>query len=77
MCYRWTIFACDGSYPLRLKGETNNDFDRICVGAIVEAIREIGYSGFANLEADAHADTGVEADMRRNLAFIRRIVNQY
>jgi len=45
--------------------------------AIVEAIREIGYSGFANLEADAHADTGVEADMRRNLAFIRRIVNQY
>jgi hypothetical protein len=40
MCYRWTIFACDGSYPLRLKGETNNDFDRICVGAIVEAIRD-------------------------------------
>ncbi|HXX23864.1 MAG TPA: sugar phosphate isomerase/epimerase family protein [Terriglobia bacterium] len=40
---------------------------------IVQAIRDIGFSGFANLETDAHPNQ-VEADMRRNLAYIRKIM---
>jgi L-ribulose-5-phosphate 3-epimerase len=40
--------------------------------AVVAAIRDIGFTGYANLETDTHPDSGVEADMRRNLAFIRR-----
>jgi L-ribulose-5-phosphate 3-epimerase len=42
---------------------------------ILQAIREIGFSGFANLETDAHPDR-VEEDMRRNLAFIRNLMSQ-
>lgn len=40
---------------------------------IIRAIRDIGYSGFANLETDAHPKT-VEADMRRNLLYIRQLL---
>jgi sugar phosphate isomerase/epimerase len=43
--------------------------------AIIQAIREIGFSGFANLETDAHPNQ-VEADMRRNLTYIRKVIDQ-
>ncbi len=38
---------------------------------IMAAIREIGFSGYANLETDAKSPATLEADMRRNLAYIR------
>jgi len=38
---------------------------------VVKAIHDIGWSGWANLETDARPGN-LEADMRRNLAFIRR-----
>ncbi|MBV8568999.1 MAG: sugar phosphate isomerase/epimerase [Acidobacteriaceae bacterium] len=40
---------------------------------ILHAIRDIGFSGYANLEADAHPNT-LEADMRRNLLYIRQLM---
>ncbi len=40
---------------------------------IVQAIRDIGWSGWANLETDARPDS-LDADMRRNLSYIRRVV---
>jgi sugar phosphate isomerase/epimerase len=42
---------------------------------VMHAIRDIGFSGYANLETDAHADT-LESDMRRNLTYIRQIMEQ-
>jgi len=50
-------------------GEGTIPFDQVA-----RAIRDIGFAGFANLETDAHPDTGVEPDMRRNLAFIRHVL---
>jgi len=41
--------------------------------AVMKAIRDIGFTGYANLETDAHPNQ-VEADMRRNLAYIRNIM---
>jgi sugar phosphate isomerase/epimerase len=41
--------------------------------AVLEAIRDIGFEGYANLETDTHPDSSVEADMRRNLAFLRKL----
>jgi len=41
---------------------------------VVRAMRDIGFAGYANLETDTHADATVEADMRRNLAFLRKLV---
>jgi hypothetical protein len=41
---------------------------------VIEAIRDIGFTGAANLETDTHAGSTVEADMRRNLAYIRRVM---
>lgn len=43
--------------------------------AVMQAIRDIGFSGYANLETDAHPNQ-LEADMRRNLAFIRKVMDQ-
>lgn len=43
--------------------------------AVMQAIRHIGFSGYANLETDAHPNQ-LEADMRRNLAFIRKVMDQ-
>lgn len=43
--------------------------------AVMQAIRDIGFSGYANLETDAHPNQ-LEADMRRNLAFIRKVLEQ-
>jgi L-ribulose-5-phosphate 3-epimerase len=42
---------------------------------IMRAIRDIQFSGYANLEADAPSKE-LEADMRRNLAFIRNVMAQ-
>ena len=42
---------------------------------IMRAIRDIQFSGYANLEADAPSKQ-LEADMRRNLAFIRNVMAQ-
>jgi sugar phosphate isomerase/epimerase len=38
---------------------------------IMAAIREIGFSGYANLETDSKSPATLEADMRRNLAYVR------
>ncbi len=42
---------------------------------IIEAIKDIGWSGWANLETDAHPGS-VDADLTRNLMYIRKIVNE-
>jgi L-ribulose-5-phosphate 3-epimerase len=42
---------------------------------VMHTIRDIGFSGYANLETDAHAST-LESDMRRNLMYIRQIMEQ-
>jgi sugar phosphate isomerase/epimerase len=42
---------------------------------IMRAIRDIQFFGYANLEADAPSKQ-LEADMRRNLAFIRNVMAQ-
>lgn len=42
---------------------------------IIRVIRDIGFSGYANLEADAHPNQ-VAADMRRNLSYIRNVIKQ-
>jgi L-ribulose-5-phosphate 3-epimerase len=42
---------------------------------VMHAIRDLGFSGYANLETDAHPQT-LEADMRRNLMYIRRVMQQ-
>jgi L-ribulose-5-phosphate 3-epimerase len=42
---------------------------------VMHAIRDIGFSGFANLETDAHQET-LEADLRRNLMYIRRVMQK-
>jgi L-ribulose-5-phosphate 3-epimerase len=40
---------------------------------VVQAIRDIGWSGWANLETDARPDN-LDTDMRRNLSYIRRVI---
>jgi len=40
---------------------------------VMHTIRDSGFSGYANLETDAHPQT-LEADMRRNLMYIRRVM---
>jgi L-ribulose-5-phosphate 3-epimerase len=40
---------------------------------VMKAIRDIGFTGYANLETDAHEGSTVEADMRKNLAFVRKL----
>jgi L-ribulose-5-phosphate 3-epimerase len=42
---------------------------------ILHAIRDIGFTGFANLETDTHPGT-LEADLRRNLIYIRKLMQQ-
>ena len=43
--------------------------------AIVQAVRDIGFSGYANLEVDGHQNQ-LKSDMRRNLAYIRNVIEQ-
>jgi sugar phosphate isomerase/epimerase len=50
-------------------GEGTISFPRV-----IEAIREIGFTGAANLETDTHPGVSVEADMRKNLAYIRQVM---
>jgi sugar phosphate isomerase/epimerase len=42
---------------------------------VMHTIRDLGFSGYANLETDAHPQT-LEADMRRNLMFIREVMKK-
>ncbi len=49
-------------------GEGTIDFP-----AVMQAIHDIGFTAYANLETDTQKDSTVEADMRRNLAFIRKL----
>jgi L-ribulose-5-phosphate 3-epimerase len=48
---------------------------QIQFGPILDTIRDIGFSGFANLETDAHPAT-LDGDMRRNLAYIRQLMQK-
>jgi L-ribulose-5-phosphate 3-epimerase len=41
---------------------------------ILGAIRDIRFSGYANLETDSHAGQ-LESDMRRNLSYIRGLIS--
>jgi sugar phosphate isomerase/epimerase len=41
---------------------------------IMAAIREIGFSGYAVLETDSKSAATLEADMRRNLGYIRGVL---
>jgi L-ribulose-5-phosphate 3-epimerase len=41
--------------------------------AVVQAIRDIGFTGYSNLETDVHQGAAVESNMNRNLAFIRKL----
>jgi L-ribulose-5-phosphate 3-epimerase len=41
--------------------------------AVMAAIRDIGFAGYANLETDAHPKMDVGAEMKRNLEFIRKL----
>jgi L-ribulose-5-phosphate 3-epimerase len=50
-------------------GEGGISFPRV-----MEAIREIGFTGAANLETDTHEGSNVEADMQKNLAYIRGLM---
>jgi sugar phosphate isomerase/epimerase len=49
-------------------GEGKIDF-----AAVMQAIRDIGFTGYANLETDAKSPASLEADQRRNLEFIRKL----
>ena len=51
-------------------GEGNIQF-----APIMQAIRDIGFSGFANLETGSPSKD-LEADMRKNLAYIRNLMTQ-
>ena len=41
--------------------------------AIIQAIRDIGFSGYANLEVNAPSNN-LEADMHKNLTYIRNVI---
>ncbi len=42
--------------------------------AVVQAIRDIGWSGYVVLETDTHPGAAVEADMAKNLAYTRKLL---
>jgi L-ribulose-5-phosphate 3-epimerase len=46
---------------------------KISFPAVVQAIGDIGFTGYCNLETDVHRGATVEADMTRNLSFIRAL----
>jgi len=48
---------------------------KIQFSPIIQAIRDIGFSGYANLEVDVHPNQ-LEEDMRRNLTYIRNVIQQ-
>ncbi|HVX67407.1 MAG TPA: sugar phosphate isomerase/epimerase family protein [Bryobacteraceae bacterium] len=51
-------------------GEGKIDFP-----AVLGAIADIGFTGFANLETSSPSGS-VESDMKRNLAFLRKLIDQ-
>jgi sugar phosphate isomerase/epimerase len=42
---------------------------------VVQAVRDIGWAGWVNLETDVRPGS-LEADLRRNLGYLRRVVEQ-
>lgn len=48
---------------------------KIDLPAVVSAVSRIGFEGFANLETDSPSKQ-IEPDMRRNLAFVRRVIDE-
>ena len=40
---------------------------------ILQAIRDIGFTGYANLETDSKSPATLEADLKRNLAYVRSL----
>ncbi len=46
---------------------------KIRFGPVIRAIKDIGYTGWCNLETDAHQQS-LDADMRRNLLYIQRLI---
>jgi hypothetical protein len=42
---------------------------------VLRAVSRIEFAGFANLETDAPSKS-VEADMKRNLAFVRKVITE-
>jgi L-ribulose-5-phosphate 3-epimerase len=44
-------------------------------GPVAQAIRDIGWAGWVNLETDARP-ASFDADLRRNLAYLRRVIEQ-
>jgi len=50
-------------------GEGKIDFP-----AVMAAIRDIGFTGYANLETDAKSPGTLEADQLRNLSFVRKLM---
>jgi L-ribulose-5-phosphate 3-epimerase len=44
-------------------------------GPVVQAVRDIGWTGWVNLETDARP-ASFDADLRRNLGYLRRVVEQ-
>jgi L-ribulose-5-phosphate 3-epimerase len=51
-------------------GEGNID-----MAGVLRSVSRIGYEGFANLETDSPSKS-VEADMKRNLAYVRKMMEQ-
>jgi sugar phosphate isomerase/epimerase len=47
---------------------------KIEFGAVMQAIHDIGFTGYANLETDSKSPASLEDDQRRNLQFIRKFV---
>jgi L-ribulose-5-phosphate 3-epimerase len=47
----------------------------IDMAGVLRSISRIGYEGFANLETDSPSKS-VEADMKRNLAYVRKMMEQ-
>ena len=41
---------------------------------VIKAMRDIGYTAWANLETDTHPGSTVEADMRHNLGYVRGLM---
>jgi L-ribulose-5-phosphate 3-epimerase len=48
---------------------------KIDMASVLRAVSRIGYEGFANLETDSPSKS-VEADMKRNLAYVRKMIEE-
>lgn len=68
---RWLGAKRIGQIHLKDKGYLGEG--KIDFTLVLKTIRDIGYQGFANLETSSPSGS-VEADMKRNLAFIRKLM---